>query len=55
MLAASSDFSTPIGYQTNLMVQGVGGYKFLDYTKFGMPLQLICATGYTAICYFAFA
>ena len=55
MLAASSDFSTPIGYQTNLMVQGVGGYKFLDYTKFGLPLQVICAVGYTAICYFAFA
>jgi di/tricarboxylate transporter len=54
MLAASSDFSTPIGYQTNLMVQGVGGYKFLDYTKFGVPLQIICATCYTAICYLAF-
>lgn len=42
MLAASSDFSTPIGYQTNLMVAGPGGYTFLDYTKFGLPLQAVC-------------
>tara|TARA_R110002050_G_scaffold198776_1_gene333595 strand:- start:265 stop:2001 length:1737 start_codon:yes stop_codon:yes gene_type:complete len=43
MVAASADLSTPIGYQTNLMVWGPGGYKFLDYTKFGVPLQIVLA------------
>ena len=42
MFAGSADFCTPIGYQTNLMVMAPGGYKFLDYTKFGFPLQVIC-------------
>jgi di/tricarboxylate transporter len=41
-VAASCEFSTPIGYQTNLMVMGPGGYRWLDYTKFGGPLTLIC-------------
>jgi di/tricarboxylate transporter len=41
--AASSAFTTPVGYQTNLMVYGPGGYRFVDYVRVGGPLQLIMA------------
>ncbi|MDZ7796728.1 MAG: anion permease [Candidatus Marinimicrobia bacterium] len=40
-IAASASFATPIGYQTNLLVQGVGGYKFNDYVRIGLPLNII--------------
>lgn len=42
MVAASCGFITPIGYQTNLMVYGPGGYRFADFVRFGLPLSVLC-------------
>jgi di/tricarboxylate transporter len=41
MIAASSGFSTPLGYQTHLMVYGPGGYRFGDFVRIGLPLDLL--------------
>lgn len=43
MMAASASFATPVGYQTNLMVLGPGGYHFRDYLRLGLPVTLVTA------------
>jgi len=43
MFASAPSFSTPVGYQTNLMVYGPGGYEFTDFVRVGGPLQILLA------------
>ena len=49
MVAAACSFMTPVAYQTNLMVYGPGGYRFLDYLRLGVPLTVIVAVLATVI------
>lgn len=43
LFAASTAFTTPVGYQTNAMIYGPGGYRFSDYARIGIPLNLLFA------------
>lgn len=51
-ISAAASFASPISYQTNLMVYGPGGYKFKDYLKFGIPLQLLIGILAVTLLYF---
>ena len=49
-MAASASFSTPVSYQTNLMVADQAGYSFADFVRFGVPLQLVCMLATVPAC-----
>lgn len=54
MMAGSASFATPLGYQTNLMVYGPGGYRFTDFLRIGVPMNLLMGTAAVAITPFMF-
>ncbi len=53
-IAASASFATPIGYQTNLIVYGAGNYRFSDFLRVGLPLNLAVALLTTAVVYWVY-
>ena len=50
-IGASASFATPLGYQTNLMVYGPGGYKFKDFLKVGIPMNIVIGVAAITIIY----
>jgi di/tricarboxylate transporter len=54
VMGASSCFASPIGYQTNYMVYGPGGYRFTDFLKIGILMNLLLGLAVTLIVYFLF-
>lgn len=53
MMAASAAFATPFGYQTNVIVYQMGGYRYLDFVRVGLPLNIItCVVAIIAIQFF---
>ncbi|MGP1273243.1 MAG: SLC13 family permease [Phycisphaerales bacterium] len=54
MVAASCAFASPLGYQTHLMVMGPGGYKFTDFIRAGLPLNVLCGVVAVAMVPLAF-
>jgi len=49
MVAASASFATPLGYQTNLIVYGAGGYRFGDFARIGVPMNILLWVTTTAV------
>ena len=49
LFGANMSFVTPIGYQTNLLIMGAGGYKFNDFIKIGLPLAFIMWVAFSII------
>ncbi|MEX2468412.1 MAG: SLC13 family permease [Pseudohongiellaceae bacterium] len=54
MMAASASFATPLGYQTNMMVYGPGNYRFDDFLRIGIPMNIISGIVSVAVIYLAY-